>query len=172
MLRKHNNLLVQIHKFLDISITILAFVSAYFIKKYFLPKQWIGLVTAPDYYIVLLLVIIIWYLTFRIFNFYGSYRKQTSVQIFWKVFKAVTTGIVLMNFLMYLLKITDVSRIMMGIFFVINVLLLSLSKGIIFKTLEHFRKKGFFTRSFPGLNNSSELLHNFTFNRHHLVYNF
>jgi exopolysaccharide biosynthesis polyprenyl glycosylphosphotransferase len=48
---------------------------------------------------------------------------------------------------MYLLKITDVSRIMMGIFLVLNVFLLSLSKGIIYNILTHFRKKGFNFRS-------------------------
>jgi hypothetical protein len=68
MLRQNNNLLIQIHKFLDIGLTILAFVAAYLIKKYFLPQPWLGLVTAPNYYIVLLLIIIIWYLIFGLFN--------------------------------------------------------------------------------------------------------
>ena len=41
------------------------------------------------------------------------------------------------------LKIFYVSRLMVGIFVVINVFLLSLSKGIIYKILTNFREKGF-----------------------------
>jgi exopolysaccharide biosynthesis polyprenyl glycosylphosphotransferase len=143
MLREQSHLIVQTHKFLDILLTVMAFIFAYFIKKDFLPESFRGLTTAPNYYIVLLLVIIIWYLTLRIFNSYAPYRKQSLAQILWKTFKAVIAGIVLINFMMYVLKIYDVSRIMMGIFFISNIILLGLSKVAIYKCLTHFREKGF-----------------------------
>ena len=123
MLKEKNDLILQIHKFLDICFTVSAFISAYFIKLHLLPEPIKGLITAPNYYIVLLFIIIIWYLSFRIFDIYDSFRKQSFAQIFWKIIKAVVSGMVVLHFVMYLLKITDVSRIMMGIFFSLNILL-------------------------------------------------
>jgi len=143
MLKEKSNLILQLHKGLDICITVAAFIGAYYIKKDLLPDPFQGLTTAPNYYTVLFLTIIIWYIIFGVFDLYGSFRKQSFTQILWKVIKAVACGVVLLNFVLYLLKIFDVSRIMMGIFFVINVFLISLSKGILCKILAHFREKGF-----------------------------
>ena len=131
------------HKALDICLTVTAFVSAYFIKLYILPESLRGLVTTPNYYTVLLLVIIIFPISFNYFKLYDSYRTQSLTQIFIKVIKSVFIGIVLLNFAMYLLKISDVSRIMMGIFLVIDILFLCLSKSLIYKTLKNFREKGY-----------------------------
>ena len=77
MLREQSNLIMMFHKVLDICLTAAAFISAFFIKKYLLPEPYIGLSTGPDYYIVLLLVIIIWYVCFNFFDLYASYRKRT-----------------------------------------------------------------------------------------------
>ena len=147
MLKEKSNFILLVHKGLDICITVASFVGAYYIKKDFLPDPFRGLITAPNYYTVLFLSIIIWHIVFQIFDIYDSFRKQSLTQILWKVFKAVSCGMVVLNFILYLLKIFDVSRIMMGIFFVINVLCLCLSKGIIYKILTNMRKKGFNFRS-------------------------
>jgi len=130
MLREHNKLIIQIHKTLDITLTILAFVGAYIIKKDLLPIPYRGLITAPNYYIVLLLIIIIWYLVFRFFDLYASYRKQSFGRIFWNMAKAVFVSFLLLSFFMYLFKISDVSRIMMGIFYFLNALYRSLHVSI------------------------------------------
>ncbi len=143
MLREHNKFIIQIHKTLDICLTVLAFVGAYFIKKDLLPEPFRGLITAPNYYIVLLLIIIIWYLVFRFFDLYASYRKQNFGRIFWNMVKAVFVSFLLLSFLMYLFKITDVSRIMMSIFVLFDVVLLGLSKGLAYRMLTRFRAKGF-----------------------------
>ena len=143
MLREQKNLLVQFHKILDICYTVAAFISAYFIKKYLLPKPFGGLTTAPNYYIVLLLIIIIWYISFRFFDCYDPFRKQSFYQIFWKIIKATVSGMVVLHFVMYFMRITDVSRTMTVIFFFLNILLLGLSKGIAYKLLSHFREKGY-----------------------------
>ena len=57
MLREQSALIVKIHKWLDIALTAVAFISAYFIKLYLLPKSLIGLTTDPNYYVVLLQMI-------------------------------------------------------------------------------------------------------------------
>jgi len=116
---------------------------AYFIKLYLLPVPFRGLTTDPNYYIVLLMIIIIWYVAFTLFDLYESYRQQSLAQILWNMVKAVSTGMLVMFLCMYIFKITDVSRIMMGTFFILNIGLLTLSKGIVYSLLGHYRQRGF-----------------------------
>ena len=143
MLRERAKLIVQAHKVLDVCLTGAAFIAAYFIKLYLLPAPFRGLTIAPNYYIVLLMIIIIWYVTFALFDLYASYRKQTLDQILWNMVKAVTIGMLVMFLCMYIFKMVDVSRIMMGIFFLLNIVLLTLSKGTAYRILTHYRQKGF-----------------------------
>jgi len=143
MLREQAKLITQAHRALDICLTAAAFIGAYFIKKHLLPASFGGLSVAPNYYIVLLMLIIVWYVVFSSFDLYGSYRKQSFGEVFLDMFKAVSTGTLVMFFCMYILKITDVSRIMLGIFFLLNIGFLALSKGLVYRGLVRFRRKGF-----------------------------
>jgi len=143
MLREHGNLMVQAHRLLDICLTTAAFIGAYFIKKYLLPAPFRGLSIAPNYYIVLLLIIIIWYVCFSLLDLYASYRRQSPGQIFRNMIKAVSIGMLVLILCMYIFKITDVSRIMLGIFFLLDIGLLALSKGLVYRILTHYRQKGF-----------------------------
>jgi exopolysaccharide biosynthesis polyprenyl glycosylphosphotransferase len=143
MLRERNKLILRVHRVLDICLTALAFILAYFIKKYLLPHPFGGLTIAPNYYVVLLIIIIIWYLTFISFNMYASYRKRGFGEIFMEMAKAVGTAMLIMILCMYILKIKDVSRIMLGIFFILNIFLLGLSKGTAYYLLHHYRERGF-----------------------------
>ena len=109
MLRERSTLIINLHRFLDISLTVAAFVSAYFIKRYLLPKSMHGLTTEPDYYVVLFLIIIVWYLCFAYFKLYESYRKQSLPMILLQVIKAVSSGMVFMFLALYVLKIFNIS---------------------------------------------------------------
>ncbi len=143
MLREKSKIIVQTHKFLDIFITALAFIGAYFLKKHLLPEPFQGLTETPNYYIILLMIIIIWYVCFDFFGFYTSYRKQTLGKILWNMIKAVTIGMLIMFLCMFILKMEDVSRIMMGMFYVLNVALLAICKTSAYKMLAYYRQKGY-----------------------------
>jgi len=143
MLREQAKLVVRLHRLLDVLIAAGAFVSAYFIKLYYLPQGLRGLTTAPNYYIVLLLVIIIWYPVFSIYGVYQSYRTQKLSRIYWNTFKASSCGILVLVLAMYAFKITDVSRIMLGIFYGLNMAFLWTSKTIVYQVLKRFRSRGY-----------------------------
>jgi len=143
VLREQRKLVTNAHKVLDICLTVGAFVAAYYIKRLLLPDSLRGLKIAPNYYLVLLMIVIIWYLTLGSFRVYASYRRTTYPEIFWNMLKAVATGMGILFVIMYLFKIEDVSRILLGIFFLLNIGLLALSKGIAYRALNKYRKKGF-----------------------------
>jgi len=89
------------------------------------------------------MVVIIWYLTLGSFRVYASYRRTTYPEIFWNMLKAVATGMAILFVAMYIFKIANVSRILLGIFFLLNIGLLAASKGIVYRVLNKYRKKGF-----------------------------
>ena len=142
MLRERSTLINNLHRLLDISLTVAAVVSAYVIKLYLLPKPLRGLTTEPDYYVVLFLIIIVWYLCFAYFKLYESYRKQSLPQILLKVIKAVGTGMVFMFLGLYVLKIFDVSRLLLLIFLLLDLGLLLAMKCTIYLVLKKYRSQG------------------------------
>ncbi len=143
MLREYQNQVVGAHKMLDITLTVAAYAGAYGFKKYLLPLPYGGLIDIPDYTVLGLLIIIIWYVSFNLFGMYSSYRNQTYSDIFWTMIKAVFTGMLFLGLCIYFLKITDVSRLMIGVFFFLNIVLLALSKGIVYAVMARVRKRGF-----------------------------
>ncbi len=140
---ERKKLIVKAHQFLDICLTVASFIGAYFIKKYLLPQPFRGLTETPNYYIILLMVIIIWFIIFNLFDLYASYRRRTYTQIFLNMIMAMSTAIILLTFSIYIFKILAVSRIMVGLFFLLNIGLLALSKWIIYMTLAHYKHKEF-----------------------------
>lgn len=147
MLREQSKLVNQVHKTLDICLTTSAFIFAYFIKRYILPDGLRGLTIVPNYYVILLLIIIIWFICFAGFNLYQSYRRRSFGEIFLNMVKAVSTGMLVLTLLLYLLKITDISRILLGTFYLLNIITLTISKGLTYRALQKFRKNGFNFRS-------------------------
>ena len=143
MLKEHSRLILRAHKILDICLTTAAFIGSYFIRMHLLPAPLAGLITLPNYYVVLFMIIIIWYITFDLFGLYGSYRQRSFWRVFLNMAKAVSTGMLALTLCMYLLKITDVSRIMLGIFLLLDIGLLGLSKGLVYRIIAHYRQKGF-----------------------------
>ncbi len=125
-------LINAIHAVLDVGLVISAFVIAYFLKNYVIPLPYGGLSESPNYYIILLLTIIIMYFTFNFFDIYNSFAGKNYTEICLDMIKAVSTGMSILIASLYLFKISDVSRILLGVFYMNLIMLLSLSKGLIF----------------------------------------
>ncbi|MDY6967758.1 MAG: sugar transferase [Spirochaetota bacterium] len=136
-----NKLIIGMFTFLDICLTVAAFVGSYFIKKYLLPYPYRGLSTTPDYYIILLMVIIVWFINFRIFNVYLDFTEQKFNKILIDVIKAVSFGIVIIFTFLFLFKMEEISRLMIGIFYISNLFLLIVSKRVIYLILFYSRFK-------------------------------
>ena len=147
MLKKHSLFILNMEKVVDIGITVFSFAAAYFIKKNLLPGNLVGLAIEPKYTGLLLLIIIIWSISFRWAGLYISYRRKPFSQFFTSILKSNFMGMILVALLLYLLHIQDISRSLIGIFLVVNISLLSLFKFTIFKLLGKIRTGGNNTRN-------------------------
>jgi len=142
-----DQLIIQAHQLLDICLTAAAFIAAYFIKKYLLPGPFSGLAETPNYYFLLLMIIIIWYITFNLFDLYASYRIKTVTRILWNMIKAVSIAMLALILVMYIIRMQNISRLMLAIFFLLNIGLLALSKTLIYKILSSRREMEFNIRN-------------------------
>ncbi|MCP4117801.1 MAG: sugar transferase [Desulfobacteraceae bacterium] len=146
MLREHGTITTGMQKVLDIVITASSFIAAYYIKRN-LPGGWDNLSIEPNYYVVLLMIIITWYISFQWTGIYISYRISTFLDFLLIIIKSVFLGLVLLNIGLYVIHLQDISRLLMGIFLALNIFLLTLYKFIVFITLRKLRARGVNTRN-------------------------
>lgn len=137
---------MRVHMVVDILWTITAFVLAYYIKKYWIIGELGGLSTAPNYYIILLLAIIIWFVCLNLGGAYESYRRRKLPGILLNSLRSVSLAMALLLVVLYLLKIQDISRGLMLLFYVLDLCLLGVSKVVIYRLLQHYRANDYNTR--------------------------
>ncbi|MBA3009842.1 MAG: sugar transferase [Proteobacteria bacterium] len=147
MLRENHKIIVQFQRAADLLITAACFVMAYFIKRNILPTKLAGLTTNPNYYIVLLAIIIIWYISFNWFGIYRSFREHPFSWFFVNIVKACLAGLLVLNICLFMFHIRDMSRLLLGIFFVLNVSCLVAFKWGVMMVLQRIRAHGFNTRN-------------------------
>lgn len=77
------------------------------------------------------------------FNMYTPKRATRRKYEIAGIIKANTTGTMLFMVVLYAFKIEHFSRLLVGLFYVITIILSTLSKTMIRNTLQYFRKKGY-----------------------------
>jgi len=136
---EQSSLILDMQKIIDILITAFAFVAAWVIRKFFLHGSFNQLSEAPNHQILLLIIIIAWFISFKWMGMYMSYREQPFWHFFTTILKSCFMGMILVTITIYVFRIQLISRSLMGIFLILNISLLTLSKFIVFKILEKVR---------------------------------
>ncbi len=147
MLNAQVEILDRLHRLVDIALTALAFYLAYRIKLDYLPQAYSGLLQGPDYSSLLFLILAIWYFCFWVNGVYASHRLQPLPGILWKCFKAITIGMLTLFMALYVFKIENISRILIGLFYLIDLLLIGFTKTGIYLLLRHYRLRGYNLRN-------------------------
>lgn len=143
MTPRRPQLLIRLHKLLDLGLTAVAFLLAYAFRKWLLAPELGGLAIQPNYYIVLLLILFIWSQVFQELGLYESYRRKNLLQVYSALVRALGTAMVLLLLALYVLHIDEVSRLLLGLFLLTDLLLLLLSKGLILRALHNHLRRGF-----------------------------
>ena len=147
MIQEHSTLLARLHKTLDNVLVVISFISAYHLKKNFIIFGIKGLSNDPNYYLVLLIVVLLAPFFFRITGFYQSYRGQTFYRIGIRVGKAVVGILAGTIIILFLLHESGVSRILLTMFSIILAGLLLLSKSVLYFTIKQYRSRDYNTRN-------------------------
>ena len=147
MLREQSKLLTNLHRIIDVILVILSFITAYQIKRNFFISEIKGLSTEPNYYLVLLITVLLASFFFRMTGLYQSYRTQTFYQIGMRVSKAVVGILVGTIIVLFLLHEPNVSRMLFAIFIFILSGLLLMTKCLLYYTLHHYRSRDYNSRN-------------------------
>jgi exopolysaccharide biosynthesis polyprenyl glycosylphosphotransferase len=118
---------------LDVFLSAIVFVAVYAIKRNLLPDPLGGLTTAPDYYLLLLLIMFIWYITLDFMNRQYGYGARLTGLMFFEIAKWVTVCTVILVLCLYIFKITDVSRLLVLMFYVADLIVLVSARWLIHK---------------------------------------
>ncbi|MCP4022462.1 MAG: sugar transferase [Desulfobacteraceae bacterium] len=140
-----NSIIIDFQKAVDILITSFSFIAAYFIKRNFLPEAYRELSIGPNYYIILLMIIISWFISFKLADMYISYQKSSLWNFFTRILKANFIGMLLLTIALYIIHITDISRLLLGIFLILNILLLLLFKTATYLFVKSLNEQGLST---------------------------
>lgn len=147
MLKQNNAIINDLQKALDIFITAFSFIAAYFLRRTIFPDTIAQLSIEPNYYMILMMIIISWFISFKWMGMYISYRHSTLWEFFVTIVKSCFLGIVLLNIGLYVIHVQNISRLLLGIFLVLNIGFLFLSKFAAYIILKKMRSTGLNTRN-------------------------
>jgi hypothetical protein len=124
--RKAHNVLVRRFRLkfwlLDIFTIIFSYILAYFIRN----NVYNGLMYSNDYIILLLFIIPTFFILIRRNNFTHLTKRVNFGFIFFNFLQLCIFGLLLIFFFLFILKLKDISRIFIVIFFIVYILNLSI----------------------------------------------
>lgn len=118
-------------------------ISASFFLAYFLRDAVSALYPLRDYLKMLPVVCLIWIILLYSFRMYGSIRILRKPELFGIILKSSLGGFITFSGLMYLYKLTHISRIFVALFFIISTSLIILEKTLLIIFFRQIRRKGF-----------------------------
>ena len=143
MLKERAKIVSRLHRFSDLLITAAAFYLAYLLKRYLLPEGLRGLLMEPNYGELLMMILVIWYFSLSYYGVYGSFRPKALQAVMWQCVKAVSIGMLALFMTLYVLKIENISRILLGQFYLLNLILLFAGKAVTHGILRRYRSQGY-----------------------------
>jgi exopolysaccharide biosynthesis polyprenyl glycosylphosphotransferase len=129
--QQKRQLIIQLNRFLDVFLSLIAYIGAYHIKNVIRPFNYPDMSIAPNYEIIGLFIILIWFIIFIFINIDIPSNPKLN-DLISNIIKAVTAGIIILVLVLFMLKIRDVSRLVIGFFYIINIIILIASKSLIF----------------------------------------
>lgn len=141
MLYERSPIVVKIHKALDFVLVMVSFIAAYKIR-WIIPKEVFGYMSeAPNYYLILMLIMVVSYAVFQFVDLYKSFRSQRFRDVLLKIVKGVLYTVITVTFLLYIVEQERISRLLLGLFALILFVLMIVSKAAIYYTLSRYRKQ-------------------------------
>jgi len=129
----------------DTVLTVLVFLVVYAVKKSDMLGMYGGLTSAPNYFSLLLMIIVIWYVTLGFIPVRYRYSPKMAGVMVMEVFKGVTASTIVLVLGMYVFKIADVSRLLIFLFYLSDLIVL-ISARLIMQKLVFSKRKDYFKR--------------------------
>lgn len=142
MIKDYQKLLNRLHVVLDIVVTAVSYLLAYFIQFVFMGRP-VAPLSAGKYFLVLLLLIPFYLILYAVFKLYQPKRVMGRRLEASRVFQANAIGLLVVITILYVMRIVHFSRNLLMFFAVINTVLLILERNIVRLMLRYMRRNGF-----------------------------
>lgn len=146
MIKDNQKYFNRINLLIDAAVTAISYMAAWLIKfetPFADTEPGVTALSMATYFSALYFIVPGYLLLYYFFNLYTPKRATRRKYELASVFKANTVGFALFIIGLYILKVQHFSRIMMFIFYVLNIILLSLFRTLIRNILQYFREKGY-----------------------------
>lgn len=145
MIKNNQRHINKLHILLDVFIIAAAYASAWGIKYLIDSYNNVvgGVAPTPMYLYTLCAVVPGYLILYGIFNMYTSKRTRDIKGQIMDVFNANTVGILIFFFVLFIIHMTNFSRIVLFLFYALNILYKVLSVILIRSCLNSIRKKGY-----------------------------
>lgn len=137
MKKQYENRIANIFSISDVLLSILSFVVAYFIRKYFFDR---GLSYSEQYITLALLMLPMWYILFKFANLAEFNRTKSYSVLLFEYIIVVVIGMGILFLFIFAFKLDDISRVVLFIFGGLYLILLFTSKVLLYEYLKRFGK--------------------------------
>jgi len=144
MLKQHAKIVARIVYLADISVTIISFFAAYWLRDVYMSGRELGrLLPLKLYYPLLFVIVIVWSLALFFFKAYRSFRVVPFLDELKIIVKAVLCGSIAVLAVEFATKSYQISRLFLFIFMLLNIVLLAGERVLIRLARQQIRKRGY-----------------------------
>jgi exopolysaccharide biosynthesis polyprenyl glycosylphosphotransferase len=144
MLKQYSHILRRCLIISDVSIMVIAFFCAYFLKQHVLNHLHLNpLFPLQNYFWAVTLLSVSWTITLYMLGMYESIRLKKICDIFLAVIQSASYTFIVFSTIVYIFNIQNVSRTFLTGFFALGILFLTIEKIVLYLICRHLRAKGF-----------------------------
>lgn len=146
MIKDNQKVFNRLHLLVDAIVVAISYLLAWYIKfatVFSDTEPGAGALSMETYFMALYFLVPGYVLLYYFFNMYAPKRATRRKYEIAGIVKANTAGLILFIVVLYLIKQPHFSRVMLFIFYGINIVLSTLCRSMIRSLLQFFRKKGY-----------------------------
>ena len=143
MIKDNQRYLNRIHVVLDVLVTVISYIAAWWLRIVVFQKAGEGTLAAETYFVALLGIIPLYVSLYSALNLYKSKRYSSAKREFFDIIRANLVGMVVFFVALYIINEPNFSRSVIFIFCGINVVFTISVRNAIRVFLRQIRKKGY-----------------------------
>jgi len=146
MIKDNQKVFNRLHLLVDAVVVAISYLLAWYIKFatiFASAEPGVGVLSQETYFGFLTFVVPGYVLIYYYFNMYKPKRATRRKYELINIITSNTVGMVLFIVVLFMIKQQDFSRVMMALFYVINIVLTTLCRSLIRNILQLFRRKGY-----------------------------
>jgi exopolysaccharide biosynthesis polyprenyl glycosylphosphotransferase len=144
MIKEREQQINNIFGVFDVFISLICFMTAYFIRELFFETN---INASNEYLMIGLLIIPTWFLLLKYVHLAEMHRTKTYSMILASYLKVVVIGLGVIFLFVFLFKLHNISRFVILLFGVFNLISLFTIRVAVYQIIKHFRVKGYNTRN-------------------------